>query len=227
MRVLLVDDDQLLLAAMVRGLGRSLAIDVASSAQSGWEQLERNQYDVLVVDAVLPDEMGCGMVARLRRMGWGLPVIVISGHGSAADAVNALASGADAFLRKPFSFDELAAVARALGRRTASSENPALTVGDCVLDLHCGAVRCIGTGLVAELTPKELSILESLARRPGGVVAKSTLVEEAWDDNHDLASRALEVHVHRIRRKLAWIGGQVRIASVIPGGYRLLAPNGP
>lgn len=217
MRILLVEDDALVADAVVRGLTQSgFAVDRVERAERAEVAMQRETFDLLLVDLGLPGMDGFEFVRRVRRGGRNVPVLVVTARDGLVDRVNALDIGGDDYLVKPFAMPELAARCRALIRRSKTEGNPQIVVGDLRLDLPRREARIGETPL--DLTPREWAVLECLALHAGQVVRKERLQQavSSWSD--DITTNAVEVYVSRLRGKL---GEAVSIRTVRGLGYRL------
>jgi two-component system, OmpR family, response regulator len=224
MRILIVEDS----AAMARLLGKGLeregyAVDVVDSGRDAIWLATENSYDAIVLDVILEagDQAidGFEVCRRLRRAGGWAPVIMVTARDAVDDRVRGLDAGADDYLTKPFSLPELLARLRALIRRPAAERPAVLIVGDLSLDPARHTVR---RGEVAiELTPTEFALLEYLMRRPGDVVARSTLIEHVWDFAFDGDPRIVNVYVRSLRDKIDRPFGQASLETVRGLGYRI------
>ena len=216
MRVLVVEDEVRQSAALKRGFeAEGFAVDVASTGTDGlWMACEQD-YDAIVLDVMLPGLNGFRVCAELRKRQVWTPVLILTAKDGELDEAEALDTGADDFLSKPFSYVVLLARIRALMRRGATARPVALVVGSIELDV--AGRECRHAGIAVELTPREFSILEYLMLRPGEVVPKSEIVEHVWDFAYDGGENVVEVHVSALRRKL----GAAAIETVRGGGYRV------
>ena len=217
MRILVIEDDALVADAMVRGLTQSgFAVDRVSSAEMAEAAMQRETFDLLLVDLGLPGMDGFELVRRVRRANSAVPVLIVTARDGLADRVNALDIGGDDYLVKPFAVPELAARCRALIRRSKAAGNPQLSAGGLHMDLPRREARIDGQPL--ELTPREWAVLECLALHVGQVVHKERLQQavSSWSD--DITTNAVEVYVSRLRGKL---GDTVSIRTVRGLGYRL------
>ena len=224
MRILVVEDDKRLAATIRRGLeAEGFSVDNALNGEDGVWLASENPYDAIVLDIMLPKLNGFQVCARLREAGNWTPILMLTAKDGDLDEAEALDTGADDYLTKPFSYVVLVAHLRALLRR-GSVERPAvLAVGDLEVD---PATRiCSRGGVVIELTAKELAIVEFLARRSGEVVSKAELLEHAWDFAYDGDPSVIEVHVSNIRRKIDKPFGTTSLLTVRGSGYRLVAGN--
>jgi DNA-binding response OmpR family regulator len=218
-RVLLVEDEQRMAAAVRRGLEvHGFTVDVAHDGSEGLWLASQQPYAAIVLDIMLPDLNGFRVCAELRRLGITTPVLVLTAKDGEYDEAEALDTGADDFLRKPFSFVVLVARVRALLRRGRGG--PAvLYVGDLTVDP--AARSCQRAGRTVELTAKEFAVLECLARRSGEVVSKSEILAQVWDPYDERDVNIVEVYVSALRRKIDAPSGVHRITTVRGAGYRL------
>jgi len=216
MRILLVDDEQRFAAAVRQGLeAEGLAVDVAHDGTEGMWMARSNDYDAIVLDILLPGLNGYRICAELREGGNWTPILMLTALDEDLDEAEALDTGADDYLSKPFSFVVLVARLRALLRRGASPRPAVLQVGN--LRLVPAAHRCWCAGLEVELTAKQFALLECFMRHPGEVLSKSALREHVWDYAFADSSNIVEVYVSYLRKKL----GAGRIETVRGAGYRL------
>jgi two-component system OmpR family response regulator len=217
MRILLVDDEQRFAAAVRQGLeAEGLAVDVAHDGDEGLWMAQSNDYDAIVLDILLPGLNGYRVCAELREGGDWTPILMLTALDEDLDEAEALDTGADDYLSKPFSFVVLVARLRALLRRGASPRPAVLEVGNLRLDP--AAHRCWCAGQEVELTAKQFALLECFMRHPGEVLSKSALREHVWDYAFADSSNIIEVYVSYLRKKL----GAGRIETVRGAGYRLL-----
>jgi two-component system OmpR family response regulator len=201
MRVLLVEDERDLAAALTRALTEeSFAVDVAFDGVEGHRLALAVDYDAVVLDIMLPRRNGWEVLRDIRAAGRRTPVIVLTARDAVADRVHGLNLGADDYLTKPFAVPELVARLRALGRRAASHPGPELVVGDVRIDM--AARRVYRSDEEVELTAREYGILELLARRRGEIVTRTGISEHLYNDDAELMSNAIDVHVASLRRKL-------------------------
>ncbi|HVG64528.1 MAG TPA: response regulator transcription factor [Actinomycetota bacterium] len=216
MRILLVDDEQRFAAAVRQGLeAEGLAVDVAHDGTEGMWMARSNDYDAIVLDILLPGLNGYRICAELREGGNWTPILMLTALDEDLDEAEALDTGADDYLSKPFSFVVLVARLRALLRRGASPRPAVLQVGNLRLDP--AAHRCWCAGQEVELTAKQFALLECFMRHPGEVLSKSALREHVWDYAFADSSNIVEVYVSYLRKKL----GAGRIETVRGAGYRL------
>jgi DNA-binding response OmpR family regulator len=216
MRVLVVEDEVRQAAALKRGLeAEGFAVDVASTGTDGLWLATEQSYDAIVLDVMLPGLNGYRVCAELRAKEIWTPVLMLTAKDGELDEAEALDTGADDFLSKPFSYVVLVARLRALLRRGATTRPPILRTGNIELDV--AARTCAVAGELVELTPREFSVVEYLMRREGEVVPKSEILEHVWDFAFDGGDNVVEVHVSALRRKL----GSTAIETVRGAGYRM------
>jgi two-component system, OmpR family, response regulator len=220
MRVLLVDDDASLVAALRRGLAREgFSVDAAlDGVEAAWYASE-NDYDAMVLDIMLPGRNGYELCADLRAAGNWTPILMLTAKNGTTDEAKALDTGADDFLAKPFSYVVLLARLRALLRRGRTERPAVLTVGDLRLD---PARHEVFRGDVPiALTPRQFSLLEFLMRRPGEVISKSVILEHVWDFSFEGAPNIVEVYIRQLRQRIDEPFGRHSITTVRLVGYRL------
>ena len=218
MRVLVVDDEVRLAAAVQRGLqAEGFTVDVAHTGLEGLWAATEHRYDAIVLDIMLPGMNGYRVCAELRNRGVDTPILMLTAKDGEFDEAEALDTGADDFLSKPFSYVVLVARLRALIRRAGGRATNEMSVGR--VTLHPAARRCTVDGVQVALTSREFAILECLARRAGEVVPKRDILDSVWDDAFDGPDNVVEVHVHALRRKL----GAEAIETIRGAGYRLVA----
>jgi DNA-binding response OmpR family regulator len=201
MRLLLAEDDRYLSAMLSKGLREhAYAVDVVPDGDAAIGLAAINEYDVIMLDVMMPKRDGFAVCRELRRRGIAAPVLMLTARDSVSDKVEGLDAGADDYLAKPFEFAELLARLRALLRRARDIREPEITISDLVVDTRGQTARRGGTLL--PLTTKEYSLLEYLARNAGRVVGRADISAHVWDDNHDPGSNAIDVCVTRLRRKV-------------------------
>ena len=223
-RVLVVEDEKRLAAALKSGLEEEgFAVDVALDGEHGLWMATEFDYDAIVLDIMLPKLNGYQLCARLRDAGNWTPILMLTAKGGEFDEAEAFDTGADDYIAKPFSYVVLLAHLRALVRRGSRERAPILTVGDLALD---PAARLVRRGAVlVELTSKEFSVLEYLARRAGDVVSKADLLAHVWDFAYEGDVNVVEVHVSNLRAKIDRPFQRKSILTVRGSGYRLV-PDG-
>ncbi|MCN0178158.1 response regulator transcription factor [Salinispora arenicola] len=217
MRLLVVEDEARLAAALQRGLqAEGFVVDVASTGPAGLEAARHGDYDAMILDVMLPGLSGYEVVRQLRAERRWLPVLMLSAKDGEYDQADGLDCGADDYLTKPFSYVVLLARLRALLRRGAPERPAVLAVGDLRLDP--ARRRVTRDGAEVALTGREYALLDYLMRRPDTVVSKVELLDHVWDDSVETAPNAVEVYVGYLRRKL----GRDRLETVRGAGYRLV-----
>jgi two-component system, OmpR family, response regulator len=220
MRVLIVEDHERMADLLRRGLTEEgYAVDVVSTADDGAWMAEENDYDAIVLDVVLPDGDGFDVCRRIRHRGRWAPIIMLTARDAVEDRVHGLDAGADDYLVKPFSFDELLARVRALVRRRPVERRTVLTFDDLVLDPAERRAERAGTPL--RLTAKEFALLEYFLRHRGELLTRATLIEHVWDFAFEADSNVVDVHVSALRQKIDRPFGTDSIETVRGAGYRL------
>ncbi len=201
MHVLVVEDEVKMAALIRRGLSeQGLTADVASTGEDALVMAGSSEYDAIVLDVILPGIDGFVTCRRLRQDGVWAPVLMLTARGAVEDRVAGLDGGADDYLTKPFSFAELLARLRALIRRGQSKRPAIVEVGDLRLD---PATRQVWRGdTEVALSAKEFSVLEVFMRRPGHVLSRSQLLEQAWEYDYEHRSNVIEVYVRYLRQKI-------------------------
>ncbi|WP_374621338.1 response regulator [Pandoraea sp.] len=221
MRILLVEDDAMIATAVMKGLRQDgWTVDHVGDGQRALDALALEPYDALLLDLGLPRRDGIDVLRTLRARGQTLPVLIATARDAVADRVKGLDAGADDYLVKPFDLDELAARLRALVRRQAGRSEPLLRHGGIVLDPATRQVTCGGVPVV--LSAREYAVLEALLNRPGAVLSKAQLEERIYGWGEEVASNAVEVHIHGLRKKL----GADAIRTVRGVGYMMPAQLG-
>jgi two-component system OmpR family response regulator len=219
-RLLVVDDDAKLSRAVGRGLrAEGYAVDVVDDGEAALMQAAVWDYDAIVLDVMLPRRDGFEVCRVLRERGCWAPVLMLTARGQVSDRIEGLDVGADDYLAKPFDFGELLARLRALTRRAPPERPSRLEVGDLVVDPATHEVRRLGEPV--ELTAREFSVLEYLARHPGEVISRAKLLEHVWDENYLGSTNIVDQYVGALRRKLEQPFGRPLIRTVRGVGFRL------
>lgn len=222
MKILVVEDDRKVAGFIEQGLlEEGHAVDVAGDGEEATRLAHVYDYDVILLDVVMPRKNGFQVAGELRREGRTTPILMLTSRDATEDVVRGLDAGADDYLAKPFKFEELLARIRALGRRTAASGPTHLTAGPLVMDRLRHAVTLHGTPL--ELTAREFQLLEHFLAHQGEVVRRTTLLEKVWDLHFDPESNVVDVHVGNLRRKLRGAADGLVLETVRGVGYRLRA----
>jgi two-component system, OmpR family, response regulator len=222
MRVLVVEDEPKIAALLRRGLSEEgHPTDVATCGEDALWMSEAHEYDTIVLDVMLPGIDGFETCRRLRAAEVWAPVLMLTARNEIADRVTGLDVGADDYLAKPFSFDELVARLRALNRRGGSARPSVVEVGFLTLDPASREVRR-GEDVIA-LSAKEFAILETLMRHAGEVLTRYQLLEQGWDREYDNRSNIVDVYISYLREKIDRPYGTHTIETVRGVGYRLRA----
>lgn len=224
MRVLVVEDDRKVAGFIEMGLKEEgYVVDVATDGEVATTLAHVNDYDVILLDVVLPRKNGFQVAAELRREGRATPILMLTSRDAVEDVVRGLDAGADDYLAKPFRFDELLARLRALLRRGGAERLEVLQFGPLSLDRLQHRASCDSRML--DLTPKEFQLLEFFLLRPGEVVRRTTLLEKVWDMHFDPESNVVDVHVGNLRRKVEHVAGRQLIETVRGVGFVLREPS--
>src|SRR5438270_574195 len=221
MRALLIEDDRTIAEFVARGLREAgFAVDHHADGDRGLEAALGHQYDVAIVDLMLPQRDGLAIIDELRRRRIGTPVLILSARRSVDDRVQGLQAGGDDYLTKPFAFAELLARVQALVRRSTRTPEPTtLTVDDLVLDLLSRRVARAGVSL--DLRPREFALLEYLMRNAGKVVSKTMIMSHVWEYTFDPQTNIVDVLVSRLREKIDRPFAQKLLHTVRGVGYVL------
>jgi len=219
-RALILEDDARLRSLVMRTLTRAgLACDEASKIEEADELLDLHAYDLLVLDRRLPDGEGLDVCRRAREKGFSQSILMLTALDDAESTVEGLSEGADDYLGKPFDLEVLAARVRALLRRNDRRPTAELSSGDLRLDP--GKRSAWKAGAPLSLTAREFAILETLLRRPGAVVTREEILEQAWGEREEPMSNTVDVLIARLRRKIDTPKKPSRIETVRGMGYRL------
>jgi DNA-binding response OmpR family regulator len=223
-RLLLVEDERRLAASLKRGLGHDgFAVDVAVDGVDGLWRAREIPYDAIVLDVMLPGMNGFVLCRVLREEANWTPILVLTAKDGVEDQVEALETGADDYLVKPFSHAVLVARLRALLRRGAPARPAVLRIGDLMVDP--GRRRAWRGSAMLRLTAREFSVLEFLARNAGHVRSKADILAHVWDDDFDGDPNIVEVYVRYLRRKVDLPFGRHDLQTVRGSGYRLRQPE--
>ena len=224
MRILLVEDEHRLSSVVRRGLEEeSYAVDVAYDGREGLAMAESDEYDLLVLDVMLPGLNGLEITRRLRRRRVSTPILMLTARDAVDDRVAGLDSGADDYLVKPFAFRELLARVRALLRRGDLTKDPVIRVADLELDTVTHNAR--RSGVEIELTSREFALLEFLMRNPDHVLSRTQIAEHVWNYDFTALSNVVDVYIRNLRRKMDDAYEPKLIQTVWGSGYRLRAPR--
>jgi DNA-binding response OmpR family regulator len=224
MKILVVEDDRKVAGFIEQGLREEgYAVDVAPDGDAATMMAHVYEYDVVVLDVMLPKKTGLQVAAELRREGRKTPILMLTARDATEDVVRGLDAGADDYLTKPFKFDELLARVRALVRRGGAGRTELLNYGTIELDRLKHKAKANGKKL--DLTPKEFQLLEHFLLRPEEVVRRTELLEKVWDLHFDPESNVVDVHVGNLRRKLRDVAGVDVLQTVRGVGFRLQSPD--
>jgi two-component system copper resistance phosphate regulon response regulator CusR len=221
-KVLVVEDDLTVGRFVKRGLEEQrMNVDLVDDGPQGLERASRGEYDVIVLDLRLPGMNGVEVLRTLRDRGIDTPVLVLTAQDAVDSKVQALRTGADDYVTKPFSFEELLARVEALGRRPREIVSPTFRIGDLSVDT---ASREVKRGEdVVDLTPKEYAVLEYLVRNEGRVLSRTLITEYAWGYNFDPGTNVVDVVINRLRKKIGQRDANPLIHTVRGVGYVMRA----
>ena len=221
MRILIIEDNQKLANSLTRGFRQEgYAVDYLLNGEEGERRMtvSHGDYDIVVLDIKLPGKDGIAVCRSLREKKIMTPVIMLTARDTVEDKILGLDSGADDYLVKPFSFEELLSRVRALARRPSAALPPDLEVGDIVLKVSTQEVFKAGKKI--DITLKEFRLLEYFMSRPDEVINRQKIIDHLWDFNFNPLSRAMDVHINNLRNKLKDTHGSA-IETVRGIGYRL------
>ena len=201
MRILLVEDEKKVADIIARGLkAERYAVDVFHDGQSGWESANTYNYDLMILDLMLPGLTGTEILQKVRLKNARVPILILTARDGMADKIKNFESGADDYLTKPFACAELLLRVKALLRRGPISRSSVLRVGDLEIDRLSQNVKRAGKKI--ELTSKEYSLLEYLATQPGRVFSRTMIIEHVWDQSFQGLTNIVDVYVRHLREKL-------------------------
>ena len=201
MRILLIEDETKVAEFVARGLrAERFAVDVSGDGQGGWEMASTYNYDLIVLDLMLPGMSGTEVLKRVRQQNAQVPVLVLTARDGTAEKVENFEAGADDYLTKPFAFAELLMRVKALLRRGATDRASVLRVGDLEVDRLAQQVKRAGKRI--ELTSKEYSLLEYLTANAGRVLSRTMIIEHVWDQSFEGLTNIVDVYVRHLRSKV-------------------------
>ncbi len=201
MRILLVEDEKKVAEIIERGLkAERFAVDVCHNGREGWEMATTYEYDLIVLDLMLPEMSGTEILEKVRRKNQQVPILILTARDAMNDKVKNFELGADDYLTKPFAFAELLLRVKALLRRGPVNRSSVLRVGDLEIDRLSQSVRRAGKKI--ELTAKEYSLLEYLATNPGRVFSRTMIIEHVWDQSFQGLTNIVDVYVRHLREKV-------------------------
>jgi two-component system copper resistance phosphate regulon response regulator CusR len=201
MRILVIEDERKVAEFVARGLrDQRFAVDVANDGQAGWEMAGTCNYDLIVLDLMLPGLGGMEVLKRIRRRGSHVPVLILTARAGTPEKVEHFEAGADDYLTKPFAFDELLVRVKALLRRGSPDRSSVLRIGDLEIDRQKQQASRAGKRI--ELTPKEYGLLEYLSANPGRVISRTMIIEHVWDESFQGLTNIVDVYVRHLRGKI-------------------------
>jgi len=202
MKILVIEDEKKSALYLEKGLREAgYEVDVAEHGDTGLKMaMEGDDYELIILDVMLPGRDGWSVMSDLRKAGKQTPVLFLTARDTVDDRVKGLELGADDYLVKPFAFSELLARVRSVLRRNPQRQPELVKIGDLELDLF--KQRALRAGKKLDLTPKEFSLLSLLARRSGEVLSRNIIAEQVWDMNFESDTNVVDVHVRRLRSKL-------------------------
>lgn len=227
MKILIIEDEHKIAQSIKKGLEQErYIVDVCFTGNEGYDLASTEHYDVIILDIMLPDISGIEICKKLRSKRIHTPVLVLTARGQIRDKVEGLDSGADDYLTKPFSFEELLARIRAIVRRPQNTiDNSILEVGD--LKLNTRTYEVIREGVEIKLSSKEYSLLEYFMKHPGIIFSKDQIISHVWDYDSDILPNTVEVYIRNLRNKIdiPFKNKKPLIETVRGFGYKLINPT--
>lgn len=218
MRILVIEDEKKVASFIKKGLEEELyQVDLAGNGKDGFEMTLNNEYDLIISDVMMPVMNGIQFVKELRKNKIITPVLLLTIKDSTKDKVEGLDSGADDYLTKPFSFEELTARVRALLRRKETQKDNTLTIDDLKMDLVAHKITRTDEEII--LTPREYSILEYLLRNKNKIVSRTKLIEHVYDFHFDSGTNVIDVYINKLRSKIDLLNKKQLIHTVRGVGY--------
>jgi two-component system copper resistance phosphate regulon response regulator CusR len=218
MRVLIIEDEKKVAEFVARGLrAERFAVDVSNDGEGGWEMASTCDYDLIILDLMLPGLSGTEVLKRVRRHNTQVPVLVLTARDGMSEKVENFEAGADDYLTKPFAFAELLMRVKALLRRGSTDRSSVLRVGDLEIDRKSQQVKRAGKRI--DLTSKEYSLLEYLAANAGRVLSRTMIIEHVWDQSFEGLTNIVDVYVRHLRSKVDVAQPRKLIHTVRGVGY--------
>lgn len=201
MKILVVEDERKTAAFLKKGLEENgFAIDIATDGETGVSLIQQSEYDLIVLDVMLPKLDGWSVLKEIRQQRNQTPVLFLTARDAVPDRVHGLELGADDYITKPFAFSELLARIRTILRRGPARQAATLQVADLEIDVQ--RHKAVRQGRTLDLTPKEFLLLSLLARRTGSAISRTLIAEQVWGINFDSGTNIVDVHMHRLRSKV-------------------------
>jgi len=222
MRVLLVEDEKRLSAALVKLLQKErYETDAVYTGTDGLDYALTDSYDAIILDVMLPGMDGFEVLRRMRQEGISTPVLMLTARGGVEDRVHGLETGADYYLPKPFETPELMACLKTITRRGTAAPRMTLSAGDVELIQEEAKLRCVTTGKDVKLGAKEYQLMEYFLRNPSQILPRETIQERVWGYDSEAEYNNLEVYVSFLRKKLSFLGSNVKLKAARGLGYSL------
>ncbi len=222
MRILIIEDEHKIANSLKKGFElESFAVDIAYTGPDGYDLASSEEYDLIILDVLLPGMDGVEVCTKLRQEGIHTPILMLTAKGQVSEKVEGLNSGADDYLTKPFAFEELLARARALGRRPKKSLGSKITYDDLSLDTLSYEVKRGETEI--KLSSKEYALLEYLLKHPKQIISKDQIISHVWDYDSDILPNTVEVYIGYLRNKIdkPFKDKKSLIQTIRGFGYRL------
>jgi DNA-binding response OmpR family regulator len=223
MQILVVEDEKKLAYALRRGLlEEHYAVDIAYDGEEALEKANINEYDLIILDLMIPKLDGITVLQRIRKTNTNLPIIILTAKNTPEDKITGLDAGADDYLTKPFSFAELSARIRALLRRGSSATPPVLTAGDLALDPSTHTVQRGRKAII--LTSREFALLEYFMRNQNKLLSETKILEHVWDINYEGLSNVVATYVKYLRKKIRTSRKDKELINTLRGSGYIFKP---
>ena len=220
MRILVIEDEKKVAEFVARGLrAERFAVDISHDGQSGWDMAKACNYDLIILDLMLPGLNGTEVLKRIRQHGSQMPILILTAHADTTEKVANFEAGADDYLTKPFAFEEFLVRVKALFRRGGPDRSNVLRIGDLEIDRISQQVKRAGKRI--ELTSKEYSLLEYLASNAGRVLSRTMIMEHVWDESFEGLTNIVDVYVRHLRNKVDNSSSRSLIRTVRGVGYSI------